>query len=221
MRLLDLFSGAGGAGFGYHRAGFEVVGVDIKPQPHYPFEFHQADALEYVAEHGHEFDAIHASPPCQAFSQMCVCRPGLQLQYPDLIQATRDILVKIGKPYVIENVGGARKLLNSPLMLCGLEFGLKVYRHRYFETKPYMIGPAHRLHRDNSPGACHGLSKRGFITVCGNGGLGIEGGMKYAKQAMGIEWNITRHEISEAIPPAYTEFIGKQLMRYLEVEIGT
>ena len=115
-RLLDLFCGAGGAGMGYHRAGFEVVGVDIKPQPRYPFEFHQADALTFVAEYGDRFDAVHASPPCQRFSDLAK-RNGNADEWPDLIEPLRPILRMIGRPYVIENVEGAP--LRDPAMLCG------------------------------------------------------------------------------------------------------
>ena len=129
-RLLDLFCGAGGAAMGYHRAGFEVIGVDIKPQPHFPLEFHQADALEFSLE---GYDAYHASPPCQAFStiakQIRTMRPG-KYSHPDLIAPTRDCLVATDKPYVIENVRGAS--LISPVQLCGSWFGLDLHRLRIF-----------------------------------------------------------------------------------------
>jgi DNA (cytosine-5)-methyltransferase 1 len=214
MKLLDLFCGAGGCSRGYHDAGFDdITGVDINPQPHYPYKFIQADALEYLTEHGQEYDFIHASPPCQAFSVMCLCRPGLKENYNNLIEPTRELLIQTGKPYVIENVPKAP--LISPLTLCGKYFGLKVYRHRLFETSFYILQPAHIMHRDNSPCACHGLSDKGFISVCGNGGLGIEGGMKYASYAMGIDW-MTRKELSQAIPPAYAEYIGRQFMQLQE-----
>ena len=126
-RLLDLFCGAGGAAMGYHRAGFEVVGVDIKPQPHFPFEFHQVDALTYTLD---GFDAYHASPPCQRYS----CAVNLHNNrdsHPDLIDIVRNILLKTGKHYVIENVPGSP--LINPTQLCGSAFGLRVRRHRLFE----------------------------------------------------------------------------------------
>ena len=129
-RLLDLFCGAGGAGMGYSRAGFEVVGVDIAPQKHYPFEFHQADALEYLAQHGAEFDAIHASPPCQRYSAITHAKR-TENNYPDLIPSTREALIKCDRPYVIENV--PRAPLINPLILCGTMFDLHVIRHRLFE----------------------------------------------------------------------------------------
>ena len=129
-KLFDCFSGAGGKAMGYHRAGFEVVGVDIAMQKNYPFEFHQADALEYLQEHGHEFDAIHASPPCQAYS-VTYSLPNVG-EYPELIEPIRELLISSGKPYVIENVPGAP--LINPVELCGSMFGLNVIRHRRFET---------------------------------------------------------------------------------------
>lgn len=115
---------------GYHRVGFEVVGVDIKPQPHYPFEFHQADALTYPLE---GFDAYHASPVCKGLSQASACRPGLAETYPNDIPAIRGRLLPTGKPYVIENVPWAHQHLRNPLTLCGTMFGLKIKRHRLFE----------------------------------------------------------------------------------------
>lgn len=211
-RLLDLFCGAGGAGMGYHRAGFEVVGVDIAPQPHYPFEFHQTDALEYLAEHGNEFDAIHASPPCQAYS-ITKSMPNVG-DYPELIEPIRELLISFGKPYVIENVPGAP--LNNPIELCGSMFGLPLIRHRIFETNPEIWFPPMPHNCSNLYTASH----RGYssfangataITVAGNNYPLIDGMI-----AMGIDWVSSRDELSESIPPAYTEFIGRQLINYLE-----
>lgn len=211
-RLLDLFCGAGGAAMGYYRAGFDVTGVDIKPQPHYPFTFIRADALEYVAEHGHEYDVIHASPPCQSYSEM---KHMATREYPKLIKPLRDILRNTGKPYVIENVRLAAKDLEAPVMLCGHQFGLKTYRHRMFEVQPFILVPAHIKHPEACPASGRGKSpKYGFISVTGNGGApNLDGPyLDYARMAMGIDW-MTRDEISEAIPPAYTEYIGKRLMK--------
>ena len=126
-RLLDLFCKAGGGAMGYVRAGFEVIGVDIKPQPHYPFEFHQGDAMTYPLE---GFDAYHASPPCQRYSRTKSLHPGCK--YPDLLAQTRNLLIATGKPWVIENVVGAP--FQHWIMLCGMMFGLRTYRHRRFET---------------------------------------------------------------------------------------
>lgn len=222
-RLLDLFCCAGGAGMGYHRAGFDVVGVDIKPQPHYPFEFHQADALEYLAQHGHEFDAIHASPPCQGYSRLRHL-PWLKGKvYPMLIDPVKELLELSGKPWVIENVEDAPL---EGIVLCGQMFGLPVYRHRKFETSFYMLQPWHskhtevighgRLVNDRKKGSLNNSSSKGawgkqkIITVAG-GQFAKEDGAK----ALRIDW-MNKKELAQAIPPAYTEFIGEQLLAVVE-----
>lgn len=207
-RLLDAFCGAGGAAVGYHRAGFDVVGVDHKPQPRYPFEFHQGDALEFIREHGHEFDAIHASPPCQAYTmaQNAAKNAGA---HPDLVGPVRDVLEQTGKPYVIENVVGAP--LRATVMLCGLSFGLKVKRHRLFESNVLLWGRACPDHnQDYFVIFGHEVRSRRHGQAAGRKNNIAEG-----RKAMGIDW-MTRDELSEAIPPAYTEFIGRQLMTALE-----
>jgi DNA (cytosine-5)-methyltransferase 1 len=217
MRLLDLFSGAGGAAMGYHRAGFEVVGVDIKPQKHYPFEFHQADALEYLREHGQEFDAIHASPPCQRYSIATKCRgQALCDSHPDLTSAVRKALIDTGRIYVIENVILAP--LANVIMLCGTMFGLRVLRHRHFESNAYLWMPEHRKHPCGSLTNAHRKYLRGdspFVCIAGHNFAREEGAT-----AMGIDWMGSRRELSQAIPPAYTEFIGKQLVSFV-VRLGT
>ncbi len=124
---------------GYHLAGFDVVGIDISPQPRYPFSFCQGDALEYLREHGKEFDAIHASPPCQAYSNLTPDTH--KANHEKLIPALRDELKRCGKPYIIENVAGARRELASPVMLCGSMFGLRTQRHRFFETSFAVLPP--------------------------------------------------------------------------------
>ena len=193
---------------GYSRAGFtEIVGVDIKPQPRYPFTFVQGDALAYVAEHGHEFDAIHASPPCQAYSKTraILKGKGLPNRGQDLVAATRSAIA--GKPCVIENVPGAP--LEHPVLLCGQMFGLRVIRHRLFESSVYLLTPTHGAHRGGT-NSHRGYSRGGaYITVGGHNYNPSDG-----KRAMGIDW-MTRDELSQAIPPAYTEFIGKQLLERL------
>jgi DNA (cytosine-5)-methyltransferase 1 len=207
-KLLDLFCGAGGAGMGYHRAGFNVTGVDIRPMPRYPFAFIQADALEYLAEHGAEYDVIHTSPPCQAYS-VTSAMPGVG-QYPELVEPVRELLISIGKPYIIENVPGAP--LINPIELCGTMFDLPLIRHRRFETRPPIWFPP-------APHACKHLytaSSRSYSTFA-NGATAITvAGHNYileeGKQAMGIDWMTNRDELSEAIPPAYTEWIGKQIL---------
>lgn len=212
MKLLDLFCCAGGAGMGYHRAGFDVVGVDINPQPNYPFEFHQGDALMFLAEHGHEFDAIHASPPCQASTALTKGTNRGRI-YPNLIPSTRDLLAKFDAPTVIENVQGSD--LRRDLTLCGEMFGLGVIRHRYFEITGASVGqPAHKPHRGRVAGYRHGEWFEGpYFAVYGDGGG--KGTVAQWQQAMGIDWTSVRKEIAEAIPPAYTEHIGTQLLANL------
>ncbi len=213
--LLDLFCGAGGCSMGYHRAGFDVVGVDHKPQPRYPFpeRFVQADALNPPFDLK-TFDVIHASPPCQDFCAMKHF-PGLAKR-GNLITATRKLLCSAGVPWVIENVPGAP--MQAGVVLCGKMFGLKVYRHRVFEASVALLCPPHVSHRDNCRKRM--LSRKGFVTVAGHGGMGIGiGGMEYARQAMGIDW-MARDELSQAIPPAYTEFLGRQLLHALETKAG-
>lgn len=206
LRLLDLFCCAGGAAAGYRRAGFEVVGVDIAPQPNYPFEFHQADALEYAFEHGSLFDAVHASPPCQRYSRMQNIHKN-QSDHPDLIDPTRRTLDALGLPYIIENVEGAP--LRIDLMLCGTMFGLSVPRHRIFESNipmPLLTPPCR--HQD--------------LYDPWHGGEQARGEREKLAEAMGIDWPMTRPEVREAIPPAYTEFIGRQLIRFIQcVEVSS
>jgi DNA (cytosine-5)-methyltransferase 1 len=217
VRLLDLFSGAGGCAVGYHRAGFtEIVGVDVKPQPRYPFTFVQADALEYLAAHGHEFDAIHASPPCQRYSVATFCR-GRRDHHPDLVGPARDLLDGIGVPWVIENVERA-PLAGHAVTLCGLMFGLRVFRHRLFESNVTLLGQPHPPHGKRR------IGRDGFVCVAGRGGqlTGWAGSGSRAtvpadhrnkaswERAMGIDW-MTRDELAQAIPPAYTEYLGRQL----------
>lgn len=219
-RLLDLFCGAGGAAMGYHRAGFEIVGVDIKPQPHYPFGFVQENAFEYVAFHGAEFDVIHASPPCQAYSEATPIEH--RANHPDLIGPTRAVLLAIGKPFVIENVESARARLVNPILLCGTMFGLPIWRHRYFEIYPPRFWLVPPCCHDRTPIDLGGE----FVQVpvlCTGGGDGRRqsrknhrprGRVRDIRLAMGIDW-MTQGELTEAIPPAYTEWIGRQLIEVL------
>ena len=307
MKLLDLFCGAGGAARGYQLAGFHVTGVDHKPQPQYiGEEFVQADALEYLAEHGHDYDAIHASPPCQGYSIMHNL-PWLRgRDYPLLLLPTLEMLEGLGKPYVVENVMGARhgsKTLQKRGLeahglkagwLCGGMFGLPFYRHRLFATNWLWLAPGHPRHKLNlhprseryvyggtvkGPGGAAGLDVKpcenpvnsawrryydgalnirpgyekvpfSYPTIVGerlrangrpkdskiglsngmpetqlanwqNGagcgvGIGHAKGWRLAAEAMGIDW-MKRDELTQAIPPAFTEFIGRQLVRHLEV----
>lgn len=152
-RLLDLFCCAGGAGKGYADAGFDVVGVDISPQPNYPFEFHQGDALRYLMDHGHEFDAVHASPPCQGYLNLAAVNRALgrPADHEHLIWATRKTLLSVGKPYVIENVADASKHLIDPVRICGTGLGLPLRRHRLFESNLPLEGIACDHKRFNVP----------------------------------------------------------------------
>ena len=200
-RLLDLFCGAGGAAMGYHRAGFEVVGVDIEPQPNYPFEFRRTDALS-VRLSG--FDAIHASPPCQRWLGVPFA---LGQEYPDLLTPTRERLQEAGVPWVIENVPGAPL---DGFVLCGATFGLPVVRHRRFETSPAIL---------LAPSSCHQSSWER--------GTEHPGTYPYAHGAWRPAWRnhvmpvvwpwMTLEEAGEAIPPAYTEWIGAQLLAAVQV----
>jgi DNA (cytosine-5)-methyltransferase 1 len=207
-RLLDLFCGAGGSAKGYHRAGFDVVGVDHHPQPRYPFLFIQADALEFVARNGHHFDAIHASPPCQTFTAYRRKGHGVGDGYPNLIPDTRQALQATGLPYVVENVEQAKGELRDPYLLCGSMFGLDVQRHRMFETTAAMLTPTcnHGVWTPRFPPASNRTNLRRTVEV---GVYRIP--LPVQQRAMGIDW-MRLGELSQAIPPAYTEFIGAQLL---------
>lgn len=206
LRALDLFCCAGGAGTGLHRAGFEVVGVDIKMQPRYPFEFHQGDALAFPVD---GFDFIWASPPCQKFCRLNT-REDLS-HYPDLIEPVRAKLLAAGVPFVIENVPEAP--VRKDLMLCGGMFGLRSYRHRHFECSFPIAQPDHPKHtvRVNRRGENRRehWANGGFMTITGDVGTYCGPG------AMGIDW-MSGNEMSEAIPPAYSEFIGRAAIAHIE-----
>ena len=255
-RLLDLFSGAGGAAMGYHRAGFEVVGVDIKPQPHYPFEFHQADALEYVAalaegiicpgcrsicagdhnsfwcdacgqlwpkghDWGAKFDAIHASPPCQAYTPMSNrwrASGRATREWPRLIEPIRSLLEPLGVPWVMENVQGAP--LRADVKLCGYPFGLRVHRHRLFETSGLIFGMTLQCRGWKDHVGVYGDHPDGgrlWTRKDGHAPLRRAASIEEGRAAMGIDW-MDWPELKEAIPPAYTEWIGVQLRQAIENE---
>jgi len=192
---------------GYHQAGFEVVGVDLNPQPHYPFEFHQADALDFSLD---GFDAIHASPPCQRFS-VNTKRWGRQEDHPDLVEPIRKRLVESGLPYIIENVPGAP--LISPLLLCGSMWGLtRLRRHRLFESNI----------RLTAPGSCNHAIQHDVVSVAGHAGGSSKrdgtarfGGTALWKELMGIDW-MTGKELAESIPPMYTNWLGHLLKKEIE-----
>lgn len=227
-RLLDLFCGAGGCAVGYHRAGFDVVGVDIKTQPRYPFDCIKADAMEVLESGDLHFDAIHASPPCQAFSTMKVM-PNAR-EHSDLLTPTRKLLERSGKPWIIENVVGAPiETGHAPLfteacgiMLCGTMFGLnngthELRRHRLFESSVTLHQPVCR-HRLDVIGF-YGDHARSRKRVEGHADRGKDilgqAKMPLVRDLMGIDWMIW-DEAKLAIPPAYTEYIGKQLLRAIQ-----
>lgn len=224
MKLLDLFCGAGGAGKGYMDAGFDVTGVDIVNQPNYPALFVQGDALEFLKNHAHEYDAIHASPPCQAYSTGVSSASSpwnrtLGRDEPALIRPIYELLINTGKPWVIENVMGAKSHMpTQPALLCGSFFGLMIPRHRLFSSSFNIVAPA--THN------CRGLAKRSAaelgweyrdMSVTGKGRWA--GTSDRWRQLMGIDWHMTQHEIAESIPPAYTRHIGAQLMGTLTNEL--
>lgn len=222
MKLLDLFCCGGGAARGYSAAGFDVTGVDIAPQPNYPFQFVQGDALEYLARHGHEYDVIHASPPCQGYSPHVSSAgskwvPTEGKNEPKLIGPCRDLLIASGKPYVIENVAGARSEMNVTLSLCGWMFGLPIPRHRLFESNLVIPQPEHQNCRGVAKryAAARGWSYRDMsVTGKGRG----KGTSARWKQILGIEAgvNMTQHQLAECIPPAYTRYIGTEILRLVQ-----
>lgn len=211
MRLLDLYCKAGGASKGYADAGFEVVGIDIKKQKRYPYEFIQADCLEILQDLDYlrTFDVIAASPPCQTHSATKHLRnaQGKSTDKVDLIPQTRAALIESGVPYVIENVPGAP--LINPVQMCGSYFGLKVRRHRLFESNLKLIGSGCKHKEQGKPVGIYG-SMRDEIPGGGHTAKTIE----QAREAMGIDWMIWG-ELVEAIPPRYTYEIGKQLIDVL------
>lgn len=218
-RLLDLYSCAGGAARGYANAGFEVVGVDINPQPNYPYEHHVGDALEYLDKHWREFDAIHASPPCQAFSRTKSLHTNT---HPELVEPTREALSETGKPWVIENVVGAP--LINPLQLCGTEFDmraddvdgvpLKLVRHRLFESNIPLVGNGgcrhdRRIATATVYGAGGGWTPKHRDSPARRGGYIPDTGV--IQKLLGIDW-MTKREMSQVVPPIMAEFIGRQLL---------
>jgi DNA (cytosine-5)-methyltransferase 1 len=217
--LLDLFCGGGGAGMGYHRAGFDVIGADLADQPNYPLKFIQADALALLADRGFmaQFSAVHASPPCQRRSRMTNCRPGLAAEYPDLVEPVRELLTARGGPWVIENVEGAGLPGQDDLfgaygvMLCGTMFGRALYRHRWFRASFPLRAPGHPRHL--LPASRAGHWRPGTV-------MSVEGHCSpigLAREVMGIGWT-TREELAESIPPAYTEYLGAFLAEQVTSE---
>ena len=194
---------------GYYRAGFDILGVDINPQKNYPFDFIEVNAITFLKTCGdilYGAEAIHASPPCQAYSRMTNCRPGLKQKYSRLIEPVRELLISTGLPYVIENVEDAP--LVDPITLCGFMFGYELYRHRLFESNFRLMEPLHPEHVKPASKAGHWtpgtvMSVSGHIAP-----------IKLAREVMDIDWT-NREELAEAVPPYYTSYIGDQLMRLL------
>jgi len=217
MRLLDLFCGAGGAAVGYARAGFDVVGVDSADRLAYPFERRVADALDYLDAGGWlGFDVIHASPPCQAYTSLARDKWRTADQHPDLIAPLRERLLNIGLSYVIENIPTAPLL--DPLELCGSMFGLPIRRHRHFEIRRRDADDDRMQTRTDlilTPAHAHDRARR-VVGVYGHaGGRSTRDGDRHStadwRAAMGIDW-MNGAELAEAIPPAYTEWIGRNVL---------
>lgn len=217
--LVDGCCCAGGATKGYQQAGFYVVGIDIDPQPNYcGDEFVQGDVVAFLEEcvargnrllDGRSIAAYHVSPPCQKFSAMTACRPGLADEYPDLVEPLRQILEASGLPYVMENV--PRSPLRADLVLCGQMFGLDLYRHRIFESNVPLEQPAHPKHVIPASRAGHWVPGT-IMSISGNVAPVAE-----ARRVMEIDWT-TRHELAESIPPRYSRFIGEQLLAHITLE---
>lgn len=226
--LLDLYSGAGGAAWGYYLAGFNVIGVDRVPQPHYPFGFFQADALEFLGDLAvkgrrdlpdgtsfrlRDFAAIHASPPCQFATVYRNNKKHVKQDHPNLIPPTRELLEKAGLPYVIENVYGAWAHLKDPVQLCGTSFGIPVRRHRLFEAS-VVIPPVPCEHGRFTERCYPGSSNRpNGRTVCNIGEYRVP--LARQQAAIGIGW-MNRAELAQAVPPCMTEHCGKALLAGLE-----
>lgn len=211
-RVLDLFCCAGGAGMGYWRAGFDVVGVDIVPRPNYPFKFIEGDALDAMRDFCQTFHLVHASPPCQPHTALTK-GTNRGRQYADFLTEMRELCLWYGVPWVIENVTGAP--MRADLTLCGEMFGLGVIRHRQFEIG--CVGgwpieqPKHVKHRGPVRGWRHGIYRDGpYIAAYGKGGG--KGSVAEMQQAMDITWTDVHEELTEAIPPAYTQYIGRQFI---------
>jgi DNA (cytosine-5)-methyltransferase 1 len=208
MKALDLFCGAGGASMGLHLAGFDVTGVDLSPQPRYPFKFIQADALEVDLD---GYDFIWASPPCQRYTPGAA-KWGTSENHPHLIPPIRERLLSAGTPFVIENVASARKHLLNPIMLCGTMFDLGVFLHRLFESSFLMLQTSHHAHV--------GIIGDGkYQTVTGHAGGSSKrdgwkaGGVAEWSVAMGIDWMVG-DELAESIPPAYSRYIAERFLAH-------
>lgn len=245
-RLLDLFRGEGGATQGYIDAGWDVTGVDIKPLGHRgKGKFIQGDALAYLAAHGHEYDAIHASPPCQAYSVATAGNPGARAKHKRMIAATRELLNLTGRIWVIENVEQARSQMVDPILLCGRMFALEAFdeddmplvldRHRLFESNFPLEAPVHQKHDGRQVAGVYGGSRRAkrevneslrsvaprdrYAARVERGGGYVPRSISVQQQLLGIDWMSVKG-MQESIPPVYAQHVGTQLLAHLEQEVA-
>jgi DNA (cytosine-5)-methyltransferase 1 len=217
-RLLDLCCKEGGAGMGYHQAGFDVVGVDIDPQPRYPFRFIRADALDVLTDRRFTagFDLIHASWPCQAYSPLNALPSTKNAdEHPDLLGPGRELMRATGRPWVIENVMSAPLRKDMSITLCGGMFGLRTYRHRRFESPLPLRAPPHPKHviRTATKRRKELWAQGWHVSITGDVGTYV------GPEAMGIDW-MSGDGLSEAIPPAYTRLVGRQALALLSLEVA-
>lgn len=231
LRMLDTFCGEGAAGKGYARAGWDVFGVDNSAArlENYPYDSHHGDALEFILSHGHEFDAIHGSPTCTGYSRGTAALPDRFERYDRLIPATRAAIRATGKPYIIENVADARPELRSPILLCGRMFGLSATdtdgthlvldRHRLFESNVLLMAPEHLPHdRTLQVAGAYGGARSDKVAArtVRKGGY-VPADLDVLRELLGTPW-MTRKGCYLSIPPAYTEFLGEQLMRAVKAD---
>ncbi len=214
--LLDLFCCAGGAGMGYYRAGFDVIGVDVQRQPRYPFRFVQADALRPPFDLS-AFDAIHASPPCQQYSMASQSQRNAGKEYPDLVDATREMLETSGLPWVIENVPGAP--IRPDIVMCGCQVGLELRRVRWFETSWRAFSLTHPCDHRGPVVSVVGHGTPTYVRKIWKAKYGRDPNIHDYRAAMGIDW-MNRSELSQAIPPAYTHHVGEQMLRTIAERVA-
>lgn len=208
FNLLDLYCCGGSAGFGYEQSGFNVIGVDLFDQPKHKGNFIQSDAISFVSEFGHLFDAIHASPPCQEYSMSSMQFRKSGKKCIDLIDSTREALVKTGKPYIIENVPGSP--LINPITLCGSMFGMRTYRHRLFESNIDIVEPEHPNHIWKNAKMGRPIKDDEFIQYVGH-----FPGVKFVQEMCGTPW-LGQKELAQSIPPQYTKYIGNILIEHIK-----
>lgn len=206
MTVLDAFCCQGGASMGYYLAGFDVVGVDLHPQPRYPFRFIQADAVEFIARHGADFDLVVGSPPCQRYT---LAQRIQGREHPDLIGPTREAMESTGRPWVIENVEDAGPHMRDPVTLCGAMFGLHTYRHRLFEASFPVAVPLHPRHIHPTVKMGRPLQEGDWYHAVGN-----FSNVPYVRADMGVPW-MTRDGIRECIPPSFARSIGEQVTAHI------